>query len=266
MTATSEVSPSGMVVRDQRSAVNEPAALPLAAMTDSAALMHVITRAAQDPKLDLDRVQRLFEMHEKLQAKQDFIDAMARFRATVPKILKTKRVGFDHRDGEGSTSYTHATLGGVCLAIVPALAAVGISHRWDLEQGDGRVKVTCVLTHVGGHSTKTPLSGAPDNSGKKNPIQQTASTISYLERYTLLAATGLGTEEQDDDGRGAGKAPELMSEEHIANLEALLTEIGGPKTRGNFLTFWKVDSLGDLLDSDYKQAIQMLEDRRRNRG
>src|SRR5579871_3207177 len=132
MTATSEVSPSGMVVRDQRSAVNEPAALPLAAMTDSAALMHVITRAAQDPKLDLDRVQRLFEMHEKLQAKQaekDFIDAMGRFRATVPEIRKTKRACLHPRVGGGGTGSTHASLGGVCLAIVPALAAVGISNR-----------------------------------------------------------------------------------------------------------------------------------------
>ncbi|WP_080398455.1 ERF family protein [Burkholderia pseudomallei] len=53
-----------------------------------------------------------------------------------------------------------------------------------------------------GHSKMVTMSGAPDNSGKKNAIQQAASTITYLQRYTLLAATGMSTKDDDDDGAG----------------------------------------------------------------
>jgi hypothetical protein len=58
-----------------------------------------------------------------------------------------------------------------------------------------------------GHSEEgAVLEGAPDTSGSKNSIQAVGSTVSYLERYTLLAATGLAAKDQDDDGRGGAPA------------------------------------------------------------
>jgi ERF superfamily len=212
----------------------EPAALPV--LSEQTVLLQVIARAAADSAIDLDRMERLFVMHERLNAKRaerEFIEAMARFKQDAPKIIKDKLVSFPHKSDDGQTSYKHATLGAVCAAAIAGLAKVGISHRWDLKQADGRVEVTCVLTHTGGHSTSTMLSGAPDASGKKNTLQQVSSTISYLERYTLLAATGLATED-DDDGAGGAEptephvnAPEgylswktdmnaVLGEEHLA--------------------------------------------------
>lgn len=182
-------------------------ALPIAANAP-AALLGVITRAAADSTLDLDRVERLLVLYEKMtakQAEQQFVEAMARFKANAPRISKDKLVSFPSERG-GNVSYRHATIGEVCDKIVPALAAVGISHRWDLERREARIYVTCVLTHEGGHSTRTTWDGAPDDSGKKNTLQQGASTITYLERYTLLAATGIGVSEQDDDGKAASAA------------------------------------------------------------
>jgi ERF superfamily len=175
-------------------------------ISESTVLLQVISRAAADKSLDLDRVERLMLMHEKITAKRAemaFIEAMAKFKETAPKIFKNKRTDFEHRDGQGSTSYKYATLGAICEAAIMGLASVGISHRWDLAQGDQKVTVTCVLTHTGGHSTQTTLSAGADASGKKNPIQQVASTITYLQKYTLLGATGLATEEQDDDGHAS---------------------------------------------------------------
>jgi hypothetical protein len=45
------------------------------------------------------------------------------------------------------------------------------------------------------------MNSGPDDSGGKNKIQAIASAKSYLERYTLLAITGLATKDMDDDGR-----------------------------------------------------------------
>lgn len=240
-----------------------PTAAPISEHT---VLLQVIARAASDETIDLDRMERLLVMQERLSARraeQDFIAAMAEFKVHAPRIEKSKAVGYTNRDGT-FTGYKHATLGTVCQAAIAGLGTVGISHRWDLDQFEGgSVKVTCVLTHRGGHSTKTSLSGAPDDSGKKNAIQQVASTVTYLQRYTLLAATGLATDEQDDDGVAAGKPQaEYVTEEQIANLEALITEVGADRKR--FLAFLEIDSLEEIYANKYREVVRLLEEKRKH--
>ena len=195
-------------------------------LTEETVLLQVIARAAQDQTVDLDRMERLLVMHERLNARkaaQQYVEAMARFKAKAPTIMKDKLVSFPHKNDEGDTSYRHATLGAVCEAIIVGLGEVGISHRWDLKQENARITVTCVLTHTGGHSERTTLDGAPDASGKKNTIQQVASTVTYLERYTLLAATGMATKDQDDDARAAGLPPREDAPEGYDDWKADMT-------------------------------------------
>lgn len=179
----------------------------LAPLEESAVLLQVIARAAQDTTIDIDRMERLIEIQQRLAAKKserDFTDALARFQANAPVITKDKRVFFKSRDGMTTTDYKHATLGNVSAAILAVLGREQIAVSWVPEQKDARIYVTCVLKHVGGHETRTQLNGAPDNTGNKNPIQQVCSTITLLERYTLLSATGMATHDQDDDGGGGG--------------------------------------------------------------
>lgn len=130
------------------------------------------------------------------QARKAFAEDMARFKAIPLTIKKDKHVRF------GTTEYDHATIGNVCKVIVAALAEFGFSHRWTSDQRDGKLVVTCVITHKLGHSQSNTLEAAPDSSGGKNGIQSIGSTNTYLQRYTLLAATGVATEDQpDDDGQ-----------------------------------------------------------------
>jgi hypothetical protein len=47
------------------------------------------------------------------------------------------------------------------------------------------------------------MSGPHDQSGGKNAIQAIASTVTYLERHTAIAITGVAvSDEEDDDGAG----------------------------------------------------------------
>lgn len=158
----------------------------------------------------MEEIKAFIELQERLEAnaaRKAYVAAMAEFKRTPPQIIKDKFVGYENRDGS-RTGYTHATLGSVCGAVVEAMGAHGFSHRWDTEQPDsGMIAVTCSITHAMGHCETTRMMAPPDNSGKKNVIQQVASTITYLQRYTLLAACGLATNEQlDDDGRGGIEA------------------------------------------------------------
>lgn len=155
----------------------------------------------------LERMWALQVRYEERQAEKSFVSAMAEFKMNPPKILKEKHVKF------GTTEYFHATHSSVTGAIIEGLAQHGITHRWDMDQKDGKIGVTCVLTHRDGHSQTTRLESAHDTSGGKNSIQAIMSSKTYLERHTLLAATGLSTSDiEDDDGAGAGQAVEVPAE------------------------------------------------------
>ena len=148
---------------------------------------------------NLDQMLDLQLKWEANEARKAFVAAMAAFKAEPMEILKKKLVSFE--TNSGSTSYMHAELSDVTDAVVPAMGKHGLSHRWDVTQNGGQITVTCIITHAAGHSESVSMTAAPDNSGKKNAIQQVASTVSYLQRYTLLAATGMATKGMDDDGR-----------------------------------------------------------------
>lgn len=155
-----------------------------------------LLRLAVEQGKDMETLERLMALQERweaTQARKAYVEAMAAFKLDPPEIFKRKEVAF------GDTRYMHATLGDVTTAVINGLAQHGISHRWDTNQTDGRIVVTCILTHKLGHSESTALEAAPDSSGKKNAIQQVASTVTYLQRYTLLAASGLATKDMEDD-------------------------------------------------------------------
>ena len=168
--------------------------------TDAGSLMVLINRAASDPTFDVAKLGALLEVKErweKEEARRAFVVALNKFKAAPPALTKNKQVKFD------ATEYWHATLDQVSQVIGKSLAAVGISHRWDVAQDDGKITVICILTHDQGHSERVPMSAAADTSGKKNGIQAIGSTVTYLQRYTLLAATGMAVKGQDDDGAKA---------------------------------------------------------------
>lgn len=155
---------------------------------------------------NLEKMIELQERHEANQARKAFHKAMAEFKSNPPEIVKNQLVKYKKKDGS-VTEYKHARLGDIASAIGSSLGKYGLHATWKTEQED-KIKVTCFITHELGHSESTSLSADPDPSGSKNPIQAIASTVSYLERYTLLAITGLAANDQDDDGKGADTPPE----------------------------------------------------------
>jgi len=150
---------------------------------------------------DLQKLEKLMDLRDRWEAgeaRKAFTAALAAFKAEPVRILKTKKV-----DIPGGAKFAHATLADVCDGVVMVLSKHGLSHRWELKQlQNGWPEVTCILTHQAGHSERTTLAAPADDSGKKNNIQQIASTVTYLERYTLMAAVGLSAKDMDDDGRG----------------------------------------------------------------
>lgn len=202
-----------------------PAAQQLVVATDASSLMKIIDRAAMDPQFDVAKLEQLLAVKERweaTEAKKAFVVAMAQFKANPPAIIKGKAV-----DIPGGAKFSHATLAAVCDGVVAALSQHGFSHKWEVAQADKLITVTCVITHQLGHQERTTLSGAPDDSGKKNAIQQVGSTVTYLQRYTLMAATGLAAKDMDNDGGGGGSELGLedgVVADHLAAIDSASDE------------------------------------------
>lgn len=162
---------------------------------------------------DLDRLQKLMDLQERWeanQARRAFAEAMTAFKANAPKLIKNRHVKYANSKG-GFTEYDHATHDEVTDKIAATLVQHNLSHRWNVEQPTpDSVRVTCTITHVLGHSESVSMLSAPDASGGKNSIQAVASAVTYLQRYTLLAATGMSSSDlaaADNDGATERELP-----------------------------------------------------------
>lgn len=166
-------------------------------------MVSMIERVVMSPDADLDKLERMLAMKERMDmqnARISFARALSDARSEIPPIMKDATVDFTSK--KGRTHYKHETLAGIAKVIDPILSRYGLSYRFRTEQGQGGVKVTCIIAHSEGHSEETSLSGAPDGSGSKNSFQAVGSAVTYLQRYTLKAALGLSAE-VDDDGQAA---------------------------------------------------------------
>lgn len=144
---------------------------------------------------ELEKLVALQERWEERQARKAFFDAFTKFQAECPDLRKTKQVSFQQ------VNYKYAPLADITRQIGQLLKTHGLSYRWEIQDTKEEIKVSCLVTHIDGHTETTTMMANPDTSGAKNQIQARGSAIEYLKRYTLIGALGLSTADTDTDGR-----------------------------------------------------------------
>ena len=157
---------------------------------------------AVDKDLDIDKLRQLMELQKQWQADQArklFFEAITKFQSDVPELRRAKKVNFD--TAKGKTEYNYAPLADIIRQIKTTCKDCGLSYRWEIQDNKEEIKVTCLVTHLEGHTEQTTMLANPDTSGSKNPIQARGSAIEYLKRYTLIGALGLSTTDSDVDGQ-----------------------------------------------------------------
>lgn len=168
---------------------------------------------------DLDKLQKLMDLQERWEAgeaRKAFNEAFALFKAEAVNVIKNRSVDAGPLNGK-----KYAELFSVVNAVTPALSKHGLSASWRLTKDEKDwLEVTCTLKHVKGHSESVSMGGPPDAGGAKSAIQARASTITYLERYTLKAICGVAEQGQDDDGSGGKRMDDAAQADHLAAMEA----------------------------------------------
>jgi hypothetical protein len=224
-------------------------------------LLEVISRAASDPAVDMDKMERLMQMHERMQetaAKKAFNDAMAVAQAEMEPIsrnasnpqTRSKYASYDKLDAEARPIYT--------------------KHGFSISYDTGESKKpehVLILAYVtlGAYERTYRVDMPADGKGAKGGDVMTkthaaVAAVSYGKRTLLKAIFNLAEGEGDRDGNGSGDS-ETISEEQVANIKALLTELG--KDQKAFLKWAKVDSLDQIVVGAYSETIKTLEAMRR---
>lgn len=169
-------------------------------------ILAVIERAARDPNTDIDKLERLFALKERMDAqaaKQEFTQGKIAMRSELPEITMKGCIRIV-KDGKVIQETPFARFEDIHDAVIPVLTR----HGFDLAfknglSPEGKVRVTTVLSHVGGHEEETYFDLPHDSSGSKNSVQAVGSSTSYGKRYGTLSILNIKVSGEDDDGQQA---------------------------------------------------------------
>ena len=227
----------------------------LAPVSEATALMQIIERAARDPSVDIERMERLLQMHERLvgkQAEAAYAEALARLQPKLPIIQERGAI----KNGSGAVQSKYALWEDIVGVITPLLASEGFSLSFRISHPDSKIEVTGVLTHQRGHSERTSIVLPADTSGSKNAVQAVASSVSYGKRYTAGALLNLRTGELDDDAQSSSDIPYLSMEQ----VDQVLRRAKEANVSiDSLLEFWQVKALSEIPECNFPVIIQRLD-------
>lgn len=200
--------------------------LPAQHQDASVSMIQVIERAATNPDVDVEKMERLWQMKEKIDAKR----AEMEFNKAMTAIQKqTRQVSADASNPQTRSRY--ASYSALDKALRPVYTEHGLALSFDTDDSplDQHVRVLCYVSHESGHSRRYHIDMPADGKGAKGgdvmtKTHATGSATSYGMRYLLKMIFNVAVGEEDDDGNGAGNTVERISEEQALALHAKLTE------------------------------------------
>lgn len=212
--------------------------LPVQQETTPAGLIKI---AMMQPDFDIEKLERLLAMQERWEqnkSRKEFFEALSRFQQICPVIVKNSKADFKVKDSNARVNYQYATLDEIVSQIKGPLGDCGLSYRFSFAENAEQITVTCHLTHKNGHFELTQFSSKRDNTGAKNEIQSKGSTLTYLQRYTLIGSLGIATAESDDDGI-SNSDPEPAKDPEID--ATILKAIETAKTQDDLKVIWSLN-------------------------
>jgi hypothetical protein len=228
-------------------------------------LLEVIARAARDPSVDIDKMERLIAMQERVQAR----DAEIAFNQALNKSqMEMRPIAANASNPQTKSRY--ATFDKLDRVLRPIYTEHGFSLSFDEGETDkpDHVRVLCYVAHIGGHTRTYHRDMPADGKGAKGGDVMTKTHAagaagSYGARYLLKGIFNVAVGEEDDDGnvsRPAKPGPVLISDSDIAMIEQYCKALGGT-TQSDLLTAYKVSAIPDLTTPQAKAIITRLQDK-----
>lgn len=225
----------------------------------SNSMLETIQAAALNPDVDTEKMNALLDMQERIVDKNSesaFNISMVKVQKEMPQIEK--------ESNNRQTNSKYAKLEHIDKVITPIFT----SHGFALMFGTGdsplreHIRITCDTLHEQGHSKHSFYDIPIDDKGIKGTVNKTqphasASSITYGQRILKCLIFNVQLAE-DIDGNIANV--EWVSEKQVANINALLIEVGADKVK--FLKWLQFESVEDMPANQYDRAVNALEKKR----
>lgn len=242
-----------------------PATVEQHPASDASSLLQVITRAAADPNVDIDKMERLMQMHERLLAR----NTEQAFNAAMTEAQKEmRRVSADANNPQTRSKY--ATYAKLDAELRPIYTRHGFALSFD--EGDSpkpeHVRVVCHVSHAGGFTRTYHKDMPADGKGAKGNDVMTkthaaGAAMSYGMRYLLKGIFNVAVGDEDRDGN-APQSAQAISEAQAEQIRALIAEAG--TTDEKFCTWAGIETIEDLLARDFDRAVTGLNNRIKSRA
>lgn len=232
---------------------------------DSGSVMALINNAVAQGA-SVETMERLFELHEKVQAsnaRKSFAIAMSNLQEELPVVKKLKQ----------GDKAAYAPLEDIAEMTKGYIKKHGFTYRWNTSQTERNIKVICIATHVDGHSEETEMTseveetvtGKTSGQATKSAPQRTASTITFLKRYTFVNMFGISVANEDFDGRmekqttsaNKEKSKPLSDKVKIMHLLKVL----GIGTEDSTVVKEEIERLTGIIVSDDKNELKEIVSR-----
>lgn len=160
---------------------------------------------------------------DRAQPAGSLVEALARFQAELPEVLKAEVAKVPGKEGKQGYQYSYADLAAVTAAALPLLGSLGVVWITKPTLADGRLVLAYKLQHVSGQAEEGmyPL---PDRGSP----QELGGAITYARRYALCSVTGIAPDDDDDAAqaqaaskRGQMSTPKISDFERNTGLSLL---------------------------------------------
>lgn len=239
-----------------------PAALP--PRSEHQALLDMISAAAANPKVNVDKMKALLDMRNAAIAaarEDEFNIAMAEAQAEMRPVIA------DAANKETGSKYaSHAALD---RAVRPIYTKYGFALTYDTEpcQIPEMMTFVCFATakgHTRKHTIDLPVDGkGPKGGNVMSRTHAASSGVTYAMRILLKMVFNLPVD-RDDDGNAAGRteinqpdpAVPKITQRQIDLLVEKCESVNCPRPK--FLKHIRVDRFEDIPAADFDDHIQLL--------
>lgn len=229
------------------------------AVTDyNGGLLEVIARAARDPSVDIDKMERLILMQERVQAR----DAELAFNRALNAAQSEMRP-IAANASNPQTKSRYATYEKLDRVLRPIYTLHGFSLSFD--EGDSpkpeHVRVICYMSHINGHTRTYHRDMPADGKGAKGGDVMTKTHAagaagSYGARYLLKGIFNVAVGEEDSDGNAPIVRVAAIDDAQWAMLVQLIEAAG--IDAGTVCTAANVSSLKELPETKFQSVVNKL--------
>ena len=171
---------------------------------ESTTLLEIISSAAKDKSTDVAKMEQLFSLYERVQARESEVEFNRAMNAAQSDM---RRIAADATNNQTRSQY--ATYAGIDRIVRPIYTKHGFSLSFDTgDSAQDMVRVVCYVSHSGGHSRQYHADIPADGKGAKGGDVMTkthavGSGMSYGTRYLLKMIFNVAIGLDDDDGNSA---------------------------------------------------------------